>query len=150
MKSLLLISPAANSGLVGRDFHFQLPVLGLLRVAALTPSSWRTIIRDEKVEPLDLNQEADLVGITVMTTTAPRAYEIADYFRRRGLKVVLGGMHVSALPEDTCSANLRTMPSLLPRPMYFTNSFWIIMEQGRVYVRRPRPPAALSTAWGGT
>ena len=35
-----------------------------------------------------------------MTTTAPRAYEIADHFRRRGVKVVMGGMHVSALPDE--------------------------------------------------
>ena len=57
-------------------------------------------IQDEKVEPLDLEQEADLVGITAMTALAPRAYEIADHFRRRGIKVVMGGMHVSALPEE--------------------------------------------------
>jgi radical SAM superfamily enzyme YgiQ (UPF0313 family) len=100
MKRLLLISPVAKSSLAGKDFPFKLPVLGLLKVAALTPSSWQVSIQDEKVEPLRLEEEADLVGITAMTTTAPRAYEIADHFRRRGIKVVMGGMHVSALPAE--------------------------------------------------
>jgi len=100
MKRLLLISPLARSSLVGKDFNFRLPLLGLLKVASLTPSSWQVTIQDERVEPLGLEVEADLVGITAMTTTAPRAYEIADHFRRRGIKVVMGGMHVSALPAE--------------------------------------------------
>jgi radical SAM superfamily enzyme YgiQ (UPF0313 family) len=58
-----------------------------------------TII-DEKVEPLPPDLEADLVGITTMTTTVERGYEIADLYRRRGTKVVMGGMHVSCLPEE--------------------------------------------------
>jgi radical SAM superfamily enzyme YgiQ (UPF0313 family) len=100
MKQLLLISPLAKSGLIGQDFYFRLPVLGLLKVAALTSPDWQVTILDERVSPVDLTQEADLVGISAMTTTAPRAYELADEFRRRGRKVVLGGMHVSALPEE--------------------------------------------------
>ena len=99
-KRLLLIAPVASSGLVAKDFNFRLPVLGLLKVAALTPPGWQVTIQDEKVEPLDLAQDADLVGITAMTTVAPRAYEIADHFRRRGVKVIMGGMHASALPDE--------------------------------------------------
>jgi radical SAM superfamily enzyme YgiQ (UPF0313 family) len=100
MKKLLLISPLSQQSLMGDNFFFRMPSLGLLKVAALTPAGWQITIVDEKVEPLDLNQEADLVGITAMTTTAQRAYEIADHFRRRGIKVVLGGMHVSCLPGE--------------------------------------------------
>ena len=85
---------------MGDKFFFRMPCLGLLKVAALTPADWQIAIVDEKIEPLDLNQEADLVGITAMTTTVQRAYEIADHFRRRGIKVVLGGMHVSCLPDE--------------------------------------------------
>jgi radical SAM superfamily enzyme YgiQ (UPF0313 family) len=99
-KRLLLISPLARTGLVASDFNFRLPVLGLLKVAALTPPGWQVTIQDEKVESLDLEQGADLVGISAMTTTAPRAYQIADHFRRRGITVVLGGMHPSALPDE--------------------------------------------------
>jgi radical SAM superfamily enzyme YgiQ (UPF0313 family) len=100
MKKLLLIAPLGKAGLVGRDMTFRLPCLGLLRVAALTPSGWDVTIIDEKVEPLDLTQSADLVGITAMTITSQRAYEIADHFRRRGIKVVIGGMHASCLPDE--------------------------------------------------
>jgi radical SAM superfamily enzyme YgiQ (UPF0313 family) len=100
MKRLLLISPLGKGGLVGKDFNFRLPVLGLLKVAALTPSDWQVTIADEKVEPLPWNETPDLVGITAMTTTSPRAYEIAQHFRRPGTKVVMGGMHVSALPNE--------------------------------------------------
>ena len=72
MKTLLLISPLASHSLMGGDFFFRMPCLGLLKVAALTPSDWQVKIVDEKVEPLDLNQKADLVGITAVTPTAPR------------------------------------------------------------------------------
>ena len=100
MKRLLLIAPLAPNTLMGGDFFFRMPCLGLLKVAALTPPGWEVSIIDEKVETLDLNQEADLVGITAMTPTVKRAYEIADHFRRRGIKVAMGGMHVSQLPEE--------------------------------------------------
>ena len=70
-KRLLLISPLGKKGLMGSDFYFRLPYLGLLKVAALTPpDDWEVSIIDEKVEPLDLDQHADLVGITAMTPTA--------------------------------------------------------------------------------
>jgi len=100
VKHLLLIAPLAKQSLMGGGFFFRMPSLGLLKIAALTPPDWRVTIVDEKVEPLDLNQEADLVGISTMTTTAQRGYEIADHFRRRGTQVVTGGMHVSCLPEE--------------------------------------------------
>jgi radical SAM superfamily enzyme YgiQ (UPF0313 family) len=100
VKRLLLISPLAPTSLLGADFYFRLPCLSLLKVAALTPPGWEVIIRDEKVEPIDFDQPADLVGITAMTCTVKRAYEIADRFRKRGCKVVMGGMHPSSLPQE--------------------------------------------------
>jgi len=100
MKRLLLISPVAERTIMGKDFFFRLPHLGLLKVAAVTPSPWEVRVIDEKVEPLDFNTPADLVGITAMTPTASRAYKIADEFRRRGVPVVMGGMHVSSLPDE--------------------------------------------------
>ena len=51
-------------------------------------------------EDVDLNLEADLVGFSVMTANAPRAYALSDHFRSRGIKVVMGGIHPSSLPEE--------------------------------------------------
>jgi radical SAM superfamily enzyme YgiQ (UPF0313 family) len=69
-------------------------------VAALTPPEVEVSLTDENVTVIDFQKEVDLVGITALTITAPHAYEIADNFRARGVKVVLGGAHPSALPEE--------------------------------------------------
>ena len=100
MKKLLLISPLASKSLLGGDFYFRLPYLGLLKVASLTPSDWEVKIVDEKVEKINFAQDADLVGITAMTPAAKRGYEIADIFRQHGKKVVMGGMHISKMPQE--------------------------------------------------
>ncbi len=76
------------------------PPLGLAIVAALTPPEVKVSLTDENVTVVDFQKETDLVGITALTITAQRAYEIADTFRARGAKVVLGGSHPSALPEE--------------------------------------------------
>jgi radical SAM superfamily enzyme YgiQ (UPF0313 family) len=98
--NLLLISPLTSKSLLGADFYFRMPTLGLLRVAAATPSDWEVAILDEKVEPIDFSRQPDLVGISGMTPAINRAYEIADAFRARGVRVVMGGIHVSMLPEE--------------------------------------------------
>jgi radical SAM superfamily enzyme YgiQ (UPF0313 family) len=74
--------------------------LGLAIVAALTPPEVEVSLTDENVTVIDFYKETDLVGITALTVTARRAYEIADTFRARGVKVVLGGMHPSVIPEE--------------------------------------------------
>ncbi len=76
------------------------PPLGLMTVAALTPPNINVSITDECLEPVDFDRDADLVGLTAMTSAAPRAYQIADHFRQRGIAVVMGGMHASALPQE--------------------------------------------------
>ena len=58
MKRLLLVAPLSKSSLMGGNFFFRMPCLGLLKVAALTPPGWTVTIVDEKVERLDLAQEA--------------------------------------------------------------------------------------------
>jgi radical SAM superfamily enzyme YgiQ (UPF0313 family) len=100
MKKVLLIAPTAPRSLMGRNFLYRLPPVGLMKVAALTPPGWQAVIADEKIETVDPNQHADLVGITAMTPTAKRAYQIADHFRQRGIKVAMGGMHVSNMPDE--------------------------------------------------
>ncbi|MFH0778565.1 MAG: radical SAM protein [Candidatus Eisenbacteria bacterium] len=70
-------------------------------MGSLTPPDVDIELVDENIERWDYDQKmADLVGITAMTAQAPRAYEIADEMRKRGAKVVLGGIHPTALPEE--------------------------------------------------
>jgi radical SAM superfamily enzyme YgiQ (UPF0313 family) len=80
--------------------HYVLPPLGVTVVAALTPARHQVTITDENVEAVDFDEPVDLVGIgTMLVSQAPRAFAIADEFRRRGVTVVLGGLTVSCLPE---------------------------------------------------
>lgn len=55
---------------------------------------------DEGIGEVDLELDADLIGMTVITGSAPRAYELSRHFRRRGIPVVLGGPHVTLVPDD--------------------------------------------------
>jgi radical SAM superfamily enzyme YgiQ (UPF0313 family) len=74
--------------------------LTLTTLAALTPPDIEVKITDENVEPIDFEEEVDLVGITGMVMHAPRAYQIAQRFRQRGIPVVMGGPHASSCPEE--------------------------------------------------
>jgi len=87
-----LISPSLRDRRnIGKVFY--LPQMALALLASLTPPDIDISITDELVQPIDFDKEADLVGITVNTETAVRAYEVADEFRSRGVPVVLGGIH---------------------------------------------------------
>ena len=101
---ILLISPTwkqdTRTKRLGRHKIFKVPPHNLLIVSALTPEDIEVEIVDENVEKIDFEKKVDLVGITTMTASAPRAYEIADIFRRKGVPVVMGGIHVTALPEE--------------------------------------------------
>lgn len=69
-------------------------------LASLTPPGHEVRIFDENIEDIDYEWGADLAGISVMTMYAIRAYSIADTFRRRGVKTVLGGIHPSMCPDE--------------------------------------------------
>ncbi|MDR1558265.1 MAG: radical SAM protein [Clostridiales bacterium] len=70
-------------------------------LAALTPPRHTVRVDDESSgETVDFDYDADLVGVSSCTPNAPRAFEIADEFRRRGKKVVMGGFHPSLRPEE--------------------------------------------------
>jgi len=69
-------------------------------LAAFAPSHWTVLHVDEAVEPVDLETSADLVAITFHTPSAPHAYDLAAQFRQRGIPVVLGGPHVTLLPDE--------------------------------------------------
>ncbi len=75
-------------------------ILPLTTVAALTPPDYEVDICDENVEALNFDHPADVVGISFMTALAPRAYEIAREFRKRGKITVAGGYHPTFMPEE--------------------------------------------------
>ena len=82
--------------------HVLTPTLALTSFAAATPPDWRVEYWDENLldgrppfEPMP-----EVVGITVHLTFARRAYELADWYRARGAKVILGGLHVLSCPEE--------------------------------------------------
>ena len=78
------------------------PPLGLATLAAYLGDE-EIEIQDEHVETLDLDDAPTLVVIQVYITSAYRAYRIADHYRCRGAYVVLGGLHVTALPDEALS-----------------------------------------------
>lgn len=75
-------------------------LLAIPTLAALTPPDIEISVIDENIEPIDFDTHTDLVGISVRTMFAKRAYQIASKFRERGVKVVLGGIHTSMVPEE--------------------------------------------------
>jgi radical SAM superfamily enzyme YgiQ (UPF0313 family) len=103
---ILLISPAAEhlrvtrAGRVSKRAMLRFSVLPLTTVAALTPAGHEVAICDENVEPVPFDSDADLIGISFMTAFAPRAYELAAEFRKRGKLTVAGGYHPTFLPDE--------------------------------------------------
>jgi radical SAM superfamily enzyme YgiQ (UPF0313 family) len=79
---------------------FKIQKVNLPLLAALTPFEHSVKIVDEAFAPDDINEEVDLVGITVMTDLALRAYQIADTYRQQGVRVVMGGIHPTVLPSE--------------------------------------------------
>ncbi|NIO03818.1 MAG: radical SAM protein [Proteobacteria bacterium] len=99
-----LVDPASEDSLLRHSRrelkNLWFAHLSLTTLAALTPQGIDVAITDENVEPVDFEEDVDLVGITGMTIHAQRAYKIAQAFRHRGIPVVMGGPHASALPEE--------------------------------------------------
>ncbi|MDX2243422.1 MAG: radical SAM protein [Leptolyngbyaceae cyanobacterium bins.302] len=76
------------------------PPLGLATIASFFNEDDEIDLQDEHVERLNLDDEPDLVVIQVYITSAYRAYELADHYRQKGAYVALGGLHVTALPDE--------------------------------------------------
>ena len=77
-----------------------LPTLYARQLAAITPKEHEVIVVNERYAPINFQNHYDLVNINFTTSTAPRAYEIADAFRQKGVVVVLSGLHASAVPKE--------------------------------------------------
>lgn len=69
-------------------------------LAARVPPGWDVIHVDEEAEEIEQNMDADVVGLTFHTPSAVHAYDMATRFRSRGICVVMGGPHVTLLPEE--------------------------------------------------
>ncbi len=102
---VVLISPKGplyrhRGGLFKQSLRYQ--PLTLTTLAALLPPELpiELTLIDEGIADVPDQIDADLVGLTVITGTAPRAYELSDRFRAAGIAVVLGGPHVTLIPED--------------------------------------------------
>ena len=72
--------------------------LALATLAGLTPKDFEVELIDERIDELPEIYETDLVGITIETYTAKRAYSIAKEIRKQGIKVIMGGIHANLIP----------------------------------------------------
>jgi radical SAM superfamily enzyme YgiQ (UPF0313 family) len=100
--NIALISPSKNP-LVKKPKGIMMPQLALNLLEGLTPPEHNVTMIEEEIDYIDLDMECDLVGISCMTSNAPRAYHLADEFQRRGRKVVMGGVHPTILPDEALS-----------------------------------------------
>ncbi|HEY9615838.1 MAG TPA: radical SAM protein [Microcoleaceae cyanobacterium] len=131
-----MILPALTEALspFWRPIKYHLfPPLGLATIAGYFAPDDEIDLQDEHVEVLNLNDQPDLVVIQVYITSAYRAYKLADHYRQKGAYVVLGGLHVTALPqeaaahadtiflgpaEDTWPQFLQDLRAGQPQPLY--------------------------------
>ncbi|MCU0849914.1 MAG: B12-binding domain-containing radical SAM protein [Candidatus Thermoplasmatota archaeon] len=81
------------------SFSFIPTVITARQLAAVTPSAHLVTIQEGN-RPIDYDASYDVVHINFKTALAPRAYEVADAFRKRGNRVILSGYHPSALPDE--------------------------------------------------
>lgn len=102
---ILLISPKGplyrhRGGIFKKSLRYQ--PLTLTTLAALIPPELRAEVEliDEGIQDIPNDPRADLIGMTLITGTAPRGYELARSFRERGIPVVLGGPHVTLQPQE--------------------------------------------------
>src|SRR5438874_8130548 len=79
---------------------WQMQPLSMALLASLTPTAIDVRFYDDRLEEIPFDEPTDLVAISVETFTALRSYKIARAFRARGVPVVLGGYHVTLLPEE--------------------------------------------------
>jgi radical SAM superfamily enzyme YgiQ (UPF0313 family) len=123
---------------------FRMAGLGLATAAGAVPEGHAIACTDENVAPLPEDLEADLVALSFFTPQAPRAYEVADACRRRGVPVVAGGIHPTALPREAlerCDAVVRgPAEGLWPRILDDLRAGRL---RGRVYEGRADAPFAV-------
>ncbi len=100
---ILLISPTHYNadGTLHKTTRYWTSGLTLPYLEALTPPGHEVQIVDELFYDVDMQADADVVGITAMGPQIKRAYDLADHFRERGVRVVLGGTWVTLTAEES-------------------------------------------------
>jgi radical SAM superfamily enzyme YgiQ (UPF0313 family) len=99
MPRLLLINASNVHKGLGNIQATAWPPLSLPYLAALTPPNYQIEVLDENIEAFEY-READIVGITSFTASVYRAYQIAQIYQKQGITTVMGGIHVSMMPEE--------------------------------------------------
>jgi hypothetical protein len=92
---------------------FRVSMLSALYVAASVPDDVETKIIDENVESIDLDSDADIIGISFMTFNAPRAYELAAAFKKRGKTIAFGGYHPTLMSQEAMDTAMRSASGML-------------------------------------
>ena len=99
MPKLLLINPSNIHKGLGNIRSTAWPPLNLPYIAAVTPAHYQIEVIDENIEPFKY-RPADIVGITAYTSSVCRAYQIAQIYREQKIPTVMGGIHISMMPEE--------------------------------------------------
>ncbi len=95
-----LVIPKWGGTGIHRTFGHRMPPMALLVLAAhARRAGWEPRVIDTNYEPIP-DETPDLAAITVWTSIAPQCYRLADWYRGRGVPVILGGVHASLLPTE--------------------------------------------------
>jgi radical SAM superfamily enzyme YgiQ (UPF0313 family) len=103
MKILFIAANKDHSESYSTKLFYKLnssPILVLQQLAAAIPKQYAVQLLDDRYDKPDYNTDADIIGISVLTPSAPRAYNIADTYRKLGKTVIIGDCHASAVPEE--------------------------------------------------
>ncbi len=97
-----LVEPSRylDDGSLFKVKQYICPPLTLPYLAALVPDDVQVVFESEVLGKINYDEPVDLVGMSVYTTVGMHAYDVADEFRRRGVPVVLGGIHASMVPDE--------------------------------------------------
>lgn len=98
---ITLIKPGIGTLISGYNINDgSMEPLSLAIIAGMIESPDKVVFYDDRIETVPFDETTDLVCITVDTFSARRAYGIAEEYRKRGVRVVFGGVHTSILPDE--------------------------------------------------
>lgn len=95
-----IVVPKWPAGSIWSHMVFRFPYLSATTLAALTPPDVEITLQDENVQEISFDHDTDVAAISIMTPLAVRGYEIADAFRLKGTKVIIGGFHATWMPDE--------------------------------------------------